>query len=291
MFGFLTLMMALAGSAQGSASPGTDCANSYEPLPHAADGETDIALYASARRPMVMVSIAGKPYIPFAFDTGSSGDLGSLQVAAEVGLPENGPSPSVDGNGVAVPGFDTCLNGMVVGGVPVADRRATAFPFDRKDEEGIISPMLFSGSIVKFDGPARHLTILAKDTDLSGFGEARNWAGEIGNAHPVMDILIAGQVVEVRLDSGSDADLILPLEWMEKLPLKSKPTVIGEMQTASTSVPIYGERIDGDLTVGKNTYEDAFVVFAQTQTPLLGWPMMKTMRFYMDPDARVTWFE
>ncbi len=290
MFDLASLMLAMAAATQPGIADRTTCASSYDAMGSVVE-TAQIALYASRRRPLVMVSVGGQPYAPFAFDTGSSGNLVSLQLAEELGLAENGPSPSVDGNGVPVPGYDTCLNDMVIGGVPASDRRATAFPFDRVDEEGIISTMLFSGSIVKLDGPERLLSIMPKNTDLSALGAPRPWAGELGNAHPVLDVQIAGMNLEVRLDSGSDADLILPLAWMDKLPLKSQPSVVGTMQSASTETEIYGAYLEGSLVVGADTYEDAYIVFAETRTPLLGWPMMSVMTLYMDPEARLTWFD
>lgn len=280
-------MMILSGDA--AIEPST-CANSYVAAMEPEKDAREIKIYASARLPMVMVSIAGQPYMPFAFDTGSSGNLVSLQVAEQLGLPENGPSPSVDGSGNPVPGFDTCLNDMEIGGVKGPDRRATAFPFDRVDEEGIISPMHFSGSLLKLDGPNRRLVILEKDFDTAKLSEPRAWTGPLGDAHPVIDITLGDVTLEARLDSGSDADLILPMEWMEKLDLVTEPVVVGEMQTASARMPIYGARIQGDMLLGADRYERKWVLFAQTGTPLIGWPMMKTMSFYMDPDARMSWF-
>ena len=285
MIGFLALA-AMLGDTPAANRP---CANSYEPVMKPSSEERRIPLYASSGSPLVLVSVGQSPQLPFVFDTGSSGNLVSLRVAEMLDLPENGPSPSVDGNGNPVPGFDTCLANMRIDGVAVPDRRATAFQFDQVGAEGIISPRHFSGQVIEFDGPNLSLAILDRDFDRSGLGSPRAWQGGIGDAHPVVDISLGGVDVEARLDSGSDATLILPMAWIEKLDLAEEPFVAGAMQTASVTVEIYGAHLAGTMRIGATAIERPFLLFAETRVPLLGWPLIKRMKFYMDPDARLTW--
>lgn len=286
---FLSALSLLAIDAPATSTP---CANSFEAIETPEAHGKVIDLFASSRRPLVMVSIDGGPSLPFTFDTGSSGNLISMQVAMATDLPNTGPSPSVDGNGNPVPGFDTCLNNLTVGGVGGPDRRATAFPFDRTNEEGILSPMHFSGQVLKLDGPRSKLVVLERKPDTLLQHGVFPWAGSVGDAHPVIPISLAGTEVEVRLDSGSDADLILPMEWMAKLDLAEEPFVAGTMQTASVTTELYGAHLNGVMSVGPDMELDRpFLLFAETQTPLLGWPVMRSMVFYMDPQERVSWFE
>ncbi len=285
----LATLLALQPIASGETS--SACASSFEPTDNsAAEGKT-IRIFASDRRPLVMVSLDGAPSLPFTLDTGSSGNLVSIQVAEEAKLPDNGPSPSVDGSGNPVPGFDTCLNAMTIGGVPVADRRATAFPWDRDNEEGIISPMLFSGSLVKLDGPGLRLDIMARDQNPDALGTARDWAGPVGDAHPMVDLDLGGVKVEARLDSGSDTDILLPSALMDELALDSEPVEAGFVRTAAgATIPIYSARVRGMSRIGPLSRENFEVLFLDQATPLVGWPLMKHLVFYMDPEQRVSYF-
>lgn len=267
------------------------CANSFEPTDNSGSEGKIIRIFASDKTPLVMVSLDGGPHFPFTFDTGSSGNLISLQLAEQLALPHNGPSPSVDGAGNPVPGFDTCLNAMSISAVPVADRRATAFLFDRVNEEGIISPMQFAGSILKFDGPNLGLEAFDRDQLPDSLGSARSWAGLVGDAHPVLDIVLSGVEIEARLDSGSDMPIILPIDLMYKLSLESDPVEVGYVQTAADeTMPVFASRIKGESRIGCKKITGLDVLFVDQKTPLIGWPLMKSLTFYMDPEQRLSYF-
>lgn len=144
---------------------------------------------------------------------------------------------------------------------------------------------------LKLNGPNSRLVVLPQDQTAVP-EQTFAWGGEVGNAHPVIGVSLAGVKLEVRLDSGSDADLILPMEWMEKLDLAEEPFVAGTMQSASVTTKLYGARLDGVMQIGPDTAIDRpFLLFAETRTPLLGWPLMRSMTLFMDPEKRLSWFE
>lgn len=119
-----------------------------------------VHLYMSETRALAMLRIGDATPMPIVFDTGTNGNLVDMTVADHLGLPNTGPSPSIDGStGKPVPGHDSFIRNARLGGVPIRDARATALRYDEPDEVGIFGPNSWPGSLVEIDGPRSRLLI------------------------------------------------------------------------------------------------------------------------------------
>jgi len=291
------IQMALAASiAFGGLSP----ANAEEPLCEGTGSgmvepspdDRDIPIFASATTPLVMVQIGEHPLAPFVLDFGSGGNLVSYDLADRLDLPNLGPSPSVDGAGMPVPGYDSCFRSVMVGPVRIPDRRGTVFPYDPGNAEGIIGPSSFDGALVKFDGPGWKLTVLASDKVPGEWGEPVRWHGEKGDTVPLIELSIGGVKIDAIVDTGSTSNTILPLSYRDRFAFLSPPEQVGELGFAANSktIPVYEAQIDGTISAGSWSVENPVVSFADIEHPLIGWPWIRQMTFVMDPARQLTWF-
>ena len=254
--------------------------------------DQDIVIYASDVTPLVMVEISGQPLTPFVLDFGSGGNLVSLDLARRLDLPELGPSNSVDGIGEPVPGYNTCLRHVQVGSVAIPDGEASAFPYSFHDAEGIIGPSSFNGRLVRFDGPASKMRVLASSTPLADWGKPVRWHGSIGDTVPMIEFSIGNVQVDAILDTGSTSHMILPTAYRERFTFLDEPVRIGELGFAAnaTATSVFEGRVDGVLKAGALTIENPLVSFADIEAPLIGWPLIRQMTFVIDPTKQLTWF-
>lgn len=170
-----------------------------------------IPLYMSATRALVMLRIGDNAPVPVVFDTGTNGNLVDMKLATRLGLPNTGPSPSIDGStGKPVPGYDSFIKGARLGGVAIVDARATAMAYDETDEIGIFGPNSFPNRLVEMDGPKSRLVVRPKTASTLPSGPGTPYLGEEGSALPAAILDFGSLKVPAILDSGNDAAIILP---------------------------------------------------------------------------------
>ena len=246
-----------------------------------------IPLYMSERRMMVMLRVGDSLPLPVVFDTGTNGNLVDLKVAERLNLPNVGPSPSIDGDtGKPVPGFDTFLKGASIGGVAIEDARATAFAYAVPDEAGVVGPNSFPNKLVRMEGARSRLVLLPKTADTIPRCKAFAYGA---NALPAAVLEIGGLKVTALLDSGNDATIILPMEYVEKLPLVAAPVPIGYAVSAAGKQPILSAHLKGSLKIGGATLDGPEIRFMAGGTPNVGLPILRKLTVVMDPSESRDW--
>ncbi len=244
--------------------------------------------YSSKNRMLVIARFKGGAPAPLVFDTGTNGNIIDTAFARSIGLPNVGPSNSVDGaTGKPIPGFRTRITGMSVGGVPIEDGPANVIDFKRHDEAGIIGPNSFPGRLVEIDFAGSRIRVLPD-------AAANRPAGE-GAPHldglPAVVVTVAGQSFEALVDTGNDAALTLPLSMAKTLPLKAPPVLKGKTRSAGGVQDAYEAQIDGPVRVGHLVLESPRVYFNETGDPNVGMPVLRQARLVVDHSGGRTWLE
>lgn len=247
----------------------------------------EINLYLSARRALVMLRIGAHPPLPVVFDTGTNGNLLDLKLAERLGLPNTGPSPSIDGStGKPVPGHDTFITGASLGGVPIVDARATALNYDLPDEVGIFGPNSFPAHFVEMDGPNSRLILTARSDD--NLPSSPGLPYRDGLPYAPLDFG-DGLQLQAKLDSGNDAAVILPLQYRERLKLQAEPKKIGYAVSAGGRQPIFSARLTGNVSIGGLTLEQPELYFMAGGTPNVGLPVLRRLRVIYDHTGQRAW--
>jgi hypothetical protein len=236
---------------------------------------------------MVMLRVGDSLPLPVVFDTGTNGNLVDLKVAARLNLPNVGPSLSVDGDtGKPVPGFDTFLKSASIGGVAIEDARATAFAYVVPDEAGVVGPNSFPNKLVRMEGARSRLVLLPKTADTIPRCTAFAYGA---NALPAVALEVGDLKMTALLDSGNDASIILPMEYVKKLSLVAAPVPIGYAVSAAGKQPILSAHLKGDLKIGGATVDGPEIRFMAGGTPNVGLPILRKLTVVMDPSEGRDW--
>jgi len=246
-----------------------------------------IPLYMSERRMMVMLRVGDSQPLPVVFDTGTNGNLVDLKVADRLHLPNNGSSPSIDGDtGKPVPGYDTFLKNASISGVAIQDARATAFAYDIPDEAGVVGPNSFTNKLVRMEGARSRLVLLPKTPDTVPLCKANPYNA---NALPSAILEIGNLKITALLDSGNDSSIILPMEYVKKLSLAAAPVEIGYTTSAAGKQPILGAHLKGSVKIGSVTLAGPEIRFLAGGTPNVGLPILRQLTVVMDPTEGRDW--
>jgi hypothetical protein len=254
------------------------------------DAEAVIPLYLSAKRVLVMMRIGDYPPAPVVFDTGTNDNILDTTYAAPFGLPRIGPSTSIDGStGLPVPGYQTRLVGVRLGGVPIADAPANIFDYRNTDEVGIFGPNSFPGKLVVIDLQNAELRVLPGSAASSMPGAGTPYLGEGAAGLPSLPVELPSGTVDAILDSGNDSALLLPLSLAEDLGVAGKLKQIGKVVSASGSQPVYEAQVASDIRIGAVTLNSPKVRFIKGGHPNVGLPVLLQMRLALDPTNGRTW--
>lgn len=247
-----------------------------------------IPLYVSDGRALLMMRVKGGHPAPVVFDTGTNGNLLYKSYADDLGMPNIGPSQSVDGStGLPVPGYTTQLVGVTLGGYAITEGPATVFEFRDEDEVGIFGPNSFPGKLVEMDLARGQLRILEPESALrpQGLGHAYSEDERL----PVVTLNLPGASVEATLDTGNDSAFLLPLSLVSQIKLKGEPRRIGTATSAAGTQPVYEAQADGQVTVGGVAVDNPMLRFIEGGTANVGLPMMRKFKFVFDPTNERTW--
>lgn len=249
-----------------------------------------LPLYMSNRRMLVILRVGHSGPIPVVFDTGTSANLLDLELADSLHLPRTGPSSSIDGStGKPVPGYDTFLRGATLSGVPISDGPATAVAYDQTDEIGIFGPNSFPGRLVRLEGTESRLTILPNSPENLPSCVPYQYLGQGDDGIPSAPIEIRALKISAILDTGNDLSIILPLEYVTKLPLENAPERIGYAYSAAGKQPILGARLNGTMKIGVATFAHPELHFMRGGRPNIGFPILRTLTVIMDPTGHRDW--
>ena len=251
--------------------------------------EQVIPLYMSTDRMMMMLRISGAGPFPVVFDTGTDTNILGLGLANRLKLPNTGPSHSLDGNNVHLPGHQTFLKDATLSGVAL-DGKATANPYNRPDEVGVFGPSSFPGKVVRVEGVRSRVLVLPKNSETVPTCEANPYV-EVGNGKlPSAVVEIGGMKITAEFDTGNNSAFMLPLTYMSKVPLEAPATKVGTSSSAAgTYEEVYGGRLTVPMTVGGMSVEHARVLFKKDGIPNIGLPLIRTGTMVLDPSAQRDW--
>ncbi len=249
-----------------------------------------VHLYMSETRVLAMLRVGDAAPVPVVFDTGTNGNLVDLRVADRLGLPNTGPSPSIDGStGKPVPGYDSFIRNARLGGVTIRDARATVLDFNNTDEVGIFGPNSFPDDLVEMDGPRSRLVIRRKSPGTLPQGVATPYLGKGDDVLPSATLNFGGLEVPAILDSGNDMAIILPLSYVDKLDLESDPVPSGYAVSAAGRQPILEARLKGCVTIGGTTVIRPQINFMAGGRPNIGLPILRRMKVVYDYGDSRSW--
>jgi aspartyl protease len=215
-------------------------------------------------RPVVDVRVNGKGPYRFILDTGASMTVIDAALKAELKL------PPVPGMHAAAPGHGPApeivsVESLGVGGATLRGVTAALMPLGQlltgpQAPRGVLSASVFPGHLVTLDYPSRR--VLLKRGSLERADSTTTHAYPEDDPVPTVPIRIAGRETRVHLDTGSGAGLMLPVRYLEELPLASKPQPGGTAKIHGGEVAVTKARVDGPITIGRYTLDPADVSFA-----------------------------
>lgn len=249
-----------------------------------------IALFQSNNRVLVMLTVGDHPPVPAVFDTGTNGNIVDMDVATRMGLENRGPSTAIDGStGNPVPGFATYITGASLGGVPIADGRANAMPFNFPNEVAIFGPNSFPGQYVVMDLGRSRLVLFEPETAPQG-GEPIPYLGAgSSSALPSLTIEIGDRSIPAILDTGNDSDFLLPLSLVPSLNLEAEPVFVGTATSAAGTQDVFEARLAEDVTIAGVHIERPRVHFMEGGRPNIGIGVLRQLVLMFDPAAERTW--
>lgn len=244
-----------------------------------------LSIYLSGRRPIAILRVAAHPPAPVIFDTGTSGNDIDSDYASAIGLTFN-PDVDVrveDGTGHSFTAKQAVLPLASLGGVKIAEKTATVFPYKEQDVVGIFGPSSFSGRQVLLNLDQGR--VIVKDRGPKPMAGGTDYGDD---DLPRIPVQVAGRWMSALLDSGNDTDLLLPEELAHKVPLRGPLKVIGKATTVTGQRNVYAGRLAGNIRIGHILLRNPEVHFSGRQVNV-GLPIIRQLRIMLDPEKRKVW--
>jgi aspartyl protease len=235
------------------------------------------------------VRLHGQGPFRFGFDTGQSvAVLLSPDLAGRLALPVVDKIHASDGTS-SLPVDVVRIDSVEVGGVDLGGQTSIVLQ-PGTDVDGAIGFPLFSGLLVELDYAGGRLRVLRGElpepdgrkvlalTNLQGI--------------PMVPIAIGGETLQAVLDSGSEADLLVPMSMVAKLPLESPPVKSGRMSTLFGEFDLYTARLKGRVTLGGIELVDPELTFSDHFREVnVGGHFLARFRVTFDPARKRVQFE
>lgn len=250
-----------------------------------------IPLDVTGPRPTAQLVIGAHAPATVIFDTGAAGSVLLPDYAAKVALPNEGEarvgSPA---GGAPRIGYRTTIASARLGEAQFANARAVVVDLGLPLEgiSGVISPYVFSGSLVRFELKRSRVVIAPKTPETIPTGESLSYGGR--HPLPSATIDVAGIKVEAHIDTGNGRGLALPLELAQQVKLKTPLTPTKELRMVSSAHKAFTAEISGTVTIGPLTLSDPAVVFVEgVPTANVGFSVLKELTIVLDPAERRGW--
>ena len=156
------------------------------------------------------------------------------------------------------------------------------------DRIAILSPNIFTGSLVTLDFAASELRVRHKPTAAPA-GEAYAYGPE-PMVMPRIPIRIGDETVQALLDTGSAYTLLFPLADAQRLPLAAPLVEGGRVRGHRGEFPVFTSRIEGVVQIGPLQVESPEVRFTDA-VPFanVGMAYLQQMTITLDPEERRIW--
>lgn len=256
-----------------------------------ADAPRVIPLDITRRQPRVRLSINGIDHGEAIFDTGAGASTFSRPLAEELNLPRTGEIQVTSGaGGPPIDGFTTRIMGASINGVAIPDFDAAAIPMARPDTISVLSPLIFTGQLVELDFAHSQMRILDKTpANIPTATPVPYTSGE----HPLPAIpltLPGGATLPTHLDTGSPAQLLLPRELADALPLSTPLAEVGRARMINTERVIYRATLNGNAQVGPVTLTNPQIDFMDgLNHGNVGMALLRRLNITLDPAERRLW--
>jgi len=255
-------------------------------------GPVDIPMAIENHLPVIEAKVNGKGPFRFVVDTGFGQSMEvSAELAQTLALPVVGEAIAADPSGrnsrnVRVLHAESIDIGAAhFGSVDVAQRRPG---MDRAD--GVIGLPLFTTLLVTLDYPNNRLRINGGKLPAADGAGVLDYTAEHGV--PTIEIDVAGQKVKTDIDSGSPAEVSLPLRLTKSLPLGKEPEVAGHGRTPGNEFDIYSAPLTGEVHIGQMVLVNPRLDFVEIfPVGNLGYRFLKNLTVTFDPANHRVRFE
>lgn len=205
---------------------------------------------------LIQASINNQPENTYVFDTGTQGLVLNKTIVAQHQLTGKGVtrvgSPN-DPVGVEVRNIDIpsmTINGFIankVQGIEVGEQSIFT-----PNAVGIIGISLFNGNLVTIDYKESKLIISKGSLKLD---DASVFKVDVSQVIET-DIKVNDQLLAAHIDSGGPELISFPLEWKDKLKLKSEPVPFAKARVMSGEIDIYKAQLEGTIRLGSIELKD-----------------------------------
>jgi hypothetical protein len=235
--------------------------------------------------PVIEATINGKGPFHLAVDTGFGGLLQvNANVAEQLKMPVVGEAMTGDPSGrnpkrVPVHRVESLdISTLHFGGLDAGEHTVLG------DVDGVVGLNLFRGLLVTFDYPNSRFSV-------RGGSLTDGVAYAIDHGIPAIDIAVNGQATRVHIDSGSPAQVSLPLQSAKSLTLAEEPRVVGHGRTADGEFDVYAAPLNGEVSAGGITLKNPRLDFVDV-FPIgnLGYRFLKDLVVTFDPASRKVQF-
>jgi hypothetical protein len=214
--------------------------------------------FAAGHVPVIEAKINGKGPFRLAVDTGFGGVI------------ELGPELAKQ----FPPRIDVDIDTAHFGGVDVVERPKLI------DVDGIIGLNFFSSLVVTFDYPKGRFGFRGGSLPQ----DAMPYTTEHGV--PTIAIDVNGKKFNVDIDSGSPAEVTLPLSAAKDLTLAEQPRIFGHAQIGEQSLDVYGASLQGTVRVGSIVLTNPRLDFLDRPVGNLGYRFLQNLVITFDPKNR-----
>jgi CubicO group peptidase (beta-lactamase class C family) len=249
-------------------------------------GRVQLPMDISQRIPVIEAKVNGKGPFHFGVDTGFGGMLEvSAALATQLALPAVGEVMVGDPSGKnpkkrRLLHADSVDVGEVhLGGVEVAERTSPM----RDGTDGIIGLPLFASLLVTFDYPNGQFRIDGGHLPAADGVSILSYTVEHGV--PAIEIDVAGQKVKADIDSGSPAEVSLPLATAKSLPLAEEARVVGHARIGESAFDIYAAPLTGNVRIGESVLTNPRLDFIEgIPNGNVGYRFLKNFAVTYDPE-------
>jgi len=224
-----------------------------------------VAMSRSGHLPTVRVMVNGEGPFLFAIDTGAAGSARiDSALAARLGLERVGQARSSDPSGRNVRTVDLVSIGTLeIGGARfsglVAAVRNDALRRGDEPIDGILGFGLFRDCLLTLDYPGNQLGLEHGALPPANGADVIEFTARRGV--PSVRLQVDSLWVDADVDAGAMGGFSLPASTIDRLPLASKPQVIGRGRTVGNEFEIRSAALNGSVRLGGQEFPRATLEF------------------------------
>ncbi|HVY87356.1 MAG TPA: hypothetical protein VG942_00705 [Hyphomonadaceae bacterium] len=237
-----------------------------------------------------MLEWPGHEPVRVAFDTGTSGNALDIQFWRTTRLQRTGDALVTDGGtGLPIEAFETRIPNAKFSGYPVGDLVASVYGYRPRDEVGIVGPNMFWDQLVYLEFEMGRLRVRKLTQEAIPDWPAYPYHDfGVPNSTPALTVQLPnGESVLGTLDSGANAQLLLPMRFKERLALSDHGS--GRQISAGSVSEVSKAKLGGVVRVGPVTLNDPDVVFFPGEFASAGMPILNRLRVLLDPAGHRWW--